>query len=469
MRTVLLMCAMASTAVASDPSAAIVKLHYSGGRFCSGVSVGGGYILTIEHCGCEDATVVFRDGTRLKVTPAHDPVKNNRDQVTALRLSGKAPALVTIAEKNASKGDRVRSYGYPAGKWSINEGVVTSTNSRFTSTDFFILEGNSGGGLFNSEGELIGIASARNDLSGKPGSHYASLDEIHLTMNAVGREPTADYTKANEVVVFTTPGCAPCDRLKMDIKAGHFKSFNLKSVEYRAGVWSDEKIVNELYTTIPDGANLGFPLIWVRGTSKVRTGYSPDRRGGLIGFLATVLDGIGRIVIGEPNTPDFPPRPYRRNQSDESPLDESPLDVPPPVPEEDPIGEPKTDVESKLDKLRADLEKLKSSNPLDKIRGVVALKTDVGELKDAIANNKPDMTEVDSLREKLAAVKGDLETLQSGNPIAKIKALGSLKSEVAELKTIAGDTRDKAKEDPWLFLLGLPGLLTGLMHRKMAA
>ena len=99
----------------------------------------------------------------------------------------------------------------------------------------------------------------------------------------------------------------------------------------------------------------------------------------------------------------------------------------------------------------------------------MALKTDVGELKDAIANNKPDMTEVDALRENLAAVKGDLATLQSGNPIAKIKALGSLKSEVAELKTIAGDTKDKAKEDPWLFLLGLPGLLTGLMHRKMAA
>lgn len=467
MRTVLLMCAMASTAVASDPSAAIVKLYYSGGRFCSGVSVGGGYILTIEHCGCEDATVVFRDGTRLKVTPAHDPVKNNRDQVTALRLSGKAPASVTIAEKNVSKGDRVRSYGYPAGKWSINEGVVTSTNSRFTSTDFFILEGNSGGGLFNSEGELIGIASARNDLSGEPGSHYASLDEINLTMNAVGRKSTADYTKSNEVIVFTTPGCPPCERLKRDIKAGHFKAFNMKTVEYRAGVWSDQKLVDEMYDAVPNGTRLAFPLIWVRGTENVRVGYDPDRRGGLIGFLGTVLDGIGKVIVGEAKSPEFPIRPYRRDRPEEKDSDAPPKpnDAPPPPVEQT----PKSDLEAKLNELRADLEKIKSANPLDKIRGAVALKEDIGELKTAIANNKPDLSEVDELRDKLSTVKGNLEKLQSGNPIAKIAALSSLKGEVADLKVIASNAKDDAQEDPWLFLLGLPGLITGLLHRRMAA
>jgi hypothetical protein len=44
-----------------------------------------------------------------------------------------------------------------------------------------------------------------------------------------------------------------------------------------------------------------------------------------------------------------------------------------------------------------------------------------------------------------------------------------LKGEVAELKTIATSAKDDAKEDPWLFLLGLPGLITGLLHRRMAA
>ena len=79
------------------------------------------------------------------------------------------------------------------------------------------------------------------------------------------------------------------------------------------------------------------------------------------------------------------------------------------------------------------------------------------------------MAEVDTLREKLSTVKGDLDKLQSGNPIAKIAALRSLKGEVAELKTIATSAKDDAKEDPWLFLLGLPGLITGLLHRRMAA
>ena len=468
MRTILLMCAMASTAVAGDPSAAIVKLHYPGGGFCSGVSVGGGYILTAEHCGCGDnVAVTFRDGTKLKASTAHDPEKNGRDQVIALKLDGKAPATVPIAERSAQKGQLVRSYGYPAGKWSINEGVVTSRSERFTSTDFFILEGNSGGGLFNSKGELIGIASARNDLGGEPGSHYVSLDEIHLTMNAVGRKPTADYTKANEVVVFTTPGCAPCERLKRDIKAGHFKAFNIKTVEYRAGVWSDEKLVNELYTTIPDGAALGFPLIWVRGTENYRVGYSPDRRGGLIGFLGMVLDGIGKVIVGEAKSPEFPIRPYRRDRPEgkDSDAPPKPNDVPPPPVEQT----PESDLEAKLNELRADLEKIKSANPLDKIRGVVALKEDIGELKTAIANNKPDLSEVDELRDKLSTVKGNLEKLQSGNPIAKIAALSSLKGEVADLKVMASNAKDDAQEDPWLFLLGLPGLITGLLHRRMAA
>lgn len=465
MRSLLCLLGMAASAIAGDPSASVVKLEYPSGSFCSGVSVGGGFILTAEHCGCEnDVTVTFRSGAKLKAVAAHDPAKNNRDQVVVLRLEKDAPSYSTISRKSPSKGDKVTSYGYPGGKFSMNEGLITTANKSFTETDFWILGGNSGGGLFNAEGRLVGIASARGDLNDRPRAVFVSLSEIQASVKAVSEVPVSDYTKSNEVIIFTTPGCAPCERLKRDIKAGFFKSFKTKTVEYRAGVWSEPSMADEMFKAVPEGTPMAFPLIWVRGTSKVRTGYSPDRRGGLIGFLATVLDGIGRIVIGEPNTPDFPPRPYRRNQPDESPLD-----VPPPAPEEDPISEPKTDVESKLDKLRADLEKLKSSNPLDKIRGVVALKTDVGELKDAIANNKPDMTEVDSLREKLAAVKGDLETLQSGNPIAKIKALGSLKSEVAELKTIAGDTKDKAKEDPWLFLLGLPGLLTGLMHRKMAA
>ena len=468
MKTALLIFAMASTAIAGDPSASVVKLQYPGGGFCSGVSVGGGYILTAEHCGCEDGvTVTFRDGTRLKAAAAHDPEKNGRDQVTALRLLGKAPAVATVAKTDPKKGDLVRSYGYPSGKWSINEGRITNTNSLFTSTDFFILEGNSGGGLFNAANELVGIASARNDFGGKAGSHYVSLKEIHATVETVGRKATSDYTKANEVVIFTTPNCAPCDRLQKDIRAGHFKSFNLKTVEYKAGVWSDQSLADEMYKSLPDGAPLGFPLIWVRGTSNYRVGYSPDRRGGLIGFLSTVLDGIGSIIVGTPRSPEFP-RPYRRSQSEAS-KDEAPKPqdlVPPPPPEDQ---SDKSELENKLNELRSELEKIKSANPLDKIRGVVALKEDIGELKTAIANNKPDMAEVDTLREKLSTVKGDLDKLQSGNPIAKIAALRSLKGEVAELKTIATSAKDDAKEDPWLFLLGLPGLITGLLHRRMAA
>jgi len=473
MKSLMMFFALAATATAADPSAAVVRLNYPGGTLCSGVSVEGGYILTAEHCGCGDnVTVTFRDGTKLKASTAHDPEKNGRDQVIALKLDSKAPATVPIADRPVQKGQTVRSYGYPAGKWSINEGVVTSMNERFTSTDFFILEGNSGGGLFNEQGELIGIASARNDLGGEPGSHYVSLDEIHLTMNAVGRKPaSSDYTKSNEVVIFTTPGCGPCDRLKQDIAAGHFKAFKLRMVEYRAGVWSDQELADEMWKSIPPGTSLAFPLIWVRGTENFRVGYSPDRRGGLIGFLSSVLDGIGMMILGPERTPAFPQRPGGIAPVPEPPgsVPRADLGEPAPAPAPPSGDVAESELKKALDSVREDLEKLKSANPLDKIRGAVAMKEDLADLKGAMASNEADAEQIDILRKSLTMVMSDVATLKDGNPIEKIKALSSLKSEVETLKVEASDIRDRATDDPWLFVLGLPGLLSGLLHRRMAA
>ena len=106
---------------------------------------------------------------------------------------------------------------------------------------------------------------------------------------------------------------------------------------------------------------------------------------------------------------------------------------------------------------------------MDKIRGAVALKSDIAELQNAVKNNTPDLSVVDSVLADVKSVKSDLDTLKSGNPIAKIAALSSLKGDVAKLKSDAENVKDKAKDDPLLFLLGLPGLLTGLLHRRMAA
>ncbi|MBT3708924.1 MAG: trypsin-like serine protease [Gammaproteobacteria bacterium] len=459
MKTIVLVLAfLPCMALAATPEQAVVKLKMPSGSFCSGVVVNGDLVLTAEHCGCENnVEVLFRDGTSMSANGVYDPPKNSRDQVTVYRMTKSTTNSVAVGTKRPDRGDEVRSVGYPGGKFSIVEGEVTSSSAKYLWTDFWILEGNSGGGLFNASGNLVGIASARTGLGDRPGSVFVPVEEIHASLKAVSEEmiTNVDYTSSSEVVVFTTPDCAPCDRLKADIKAGYFKKFNIRLVEYRAGVWSDPELVSEFFAAAPNDVEPAFPMIWVRGTNNYRVGYSPTRRGGVIGFLTSVLRGLTDAVLGVASPKDFP-QPYRRVPG---PPDEEAAIVPVPA----------TELEASLNSLREDIAKLKSSNPIDKIKGAVAMKSDLIELKEAVTKNNPDSAAVNEMLADVSLVKEDLAKLKSGNPIQKIAALASLKGEVSKLRADAEDVKDKAKEDPLLFLLGLPGLLTGLLHRRMAA
>ena len=80
-----------------------------------------------------------------------------------------------------------------------------------------------------------------------------------------------------------------------------------------------------------------------------------------------------------------------------------------------------------------------------------------------------DGSNLSGIRDRLATVSGDLASLKSGTPIEKVKAALQLKSEVAALRDEAKSIKEQAQRDPWLMLYGLPGLLTGLLHRRMAA
>ncbi|MEK6248752.1 MAG: trypsin-like peptidase domain-containing protein [Planctomycetales bacterium] len=73
---------------------------------------------------------------------------------------------VVIANKNVRVGDTVFAIGNPLGlERSVTQGIVSSTTRtmghlRLIQTDASINPGNSGGPLFNSRGEVVGIASA---------------------------------------------------------------------------------------------------------------------------------------------------------------------------------------------------------------------------------------------------------------------------------------------------------------------
>jgi len=68
--------------------------------------------------------------------------------------------VVNLAEIEPQKGDTVYSIGSPLGIWrTISKGIICNKQDGYYISDNTTTYGNSGGGLYNSKGELIGVPS----------------------------------------------------------------------------------------------------------------------------------------------------------------------------------------------------------------------------------------------------------------------------------------------------------------------
>ena len=130
-----------------------------------------GYVVTNNHVieGADEITVIFTDGTKLKVTEVvgRDP----KADLALLRIKPKAP-LPAVKFGNSDKmrvGDWVMAIGNPFGLGgTVTVGVISATRrdiqsglyDEFIQTDAAINRGNSGGPLFNMDGEVIGVNTA---------------------------------------------------------------------------------------------------------------------------------------------------------------------------------------------------------------------------------------------------------------------------------------------------------------------
>jgi serine protease Do len=130
-----------------------------------------GYVVTNNHVieGADEIVVNFNDGSKLKVDTVVG--KDSKTDLALLKVTPKKP-LPSVAFGSSGKirvGDWVMAIGNPFGLGgSVTVGIISAKQRDINSgpyddylqTDAAINKGNSGGPLFNMEGEVIGVNTA---------------------------------------------------------------------------------------------------------------------------------------------------------------------------------------------------------------------------------------------------------------------------------------------------------------------
>ena len=147
-----------------------------------------GYILTCAHVvdGADDITVQV-DGTDYDATVIGS---DSASDVAVLKIDAEGLTPAVVGDSNAlTVGEEVMAVGNPLGNLSgtVTNGIVSALNRDVSiqnndgsilnlsliQTNASISPGNSGGGLFNMAGELIGIVNAKSQASGAEGLGFA--------------------------------------------------------------------------------------------------------------------------------------------------------------------------------------------------------------------------------------------------------------------------------------------------------
>ncbi len=153
-----------------------------------------GYILTNHHVieeaakGGYEVKVLLHDGSEYVASIVGYEAEND---VAVLKIEAEGLSAVTIGDSDNMKvGDSVYAVGNPLGElqYTMTGGMVSALDREITSTDsstgqsntinMFQMDaavnsGNSGGPVFNSRGEVVGIVTAKYSTSGVEGLGFA--------------------------------------------------------------------------------------------------------------------------------------------------------------------------------------------------------------------------------------------------------------------------------------------------------
>ena len=132
-----------------------------------------GYIVTNNHVveGSENLRVYLQDGTE---SPATLVGTDSYSDLAVVKIEASGlPAATLGTSGSVTVGDPVYAIGNPLGVLtsSVSQGIISGLDRSITvgshsmtlmQTDAAVNPGNSGGGLFNANGELIGIVNAKS-------------------------------------------------------------------------------------------------------------------------------------------------------------------------------------------------------------------------------------------------------------------------------------------------------------------
>ena len=457
---------------------------FSGG---TGFVVQGRYLVTARHVWASSGRPVSVDmngvtATFVRAVAMDDTASDANilsDGVAIYRLEGKPERgykSLTIAE-SVTLGEAISVPGYPRGRFARKHGVLRPGDGvNYNVASFVAIPGDSGAPVLNADGEVLGVVLA----SDPTGSIIVGRDKlaaaVALATKAEGvttPAPPAEYRPVakREIVVFSSDDCHYCDLLEADIRAGHFREFNMVIVKRnRAGVWSDDDTYREfLRDRNPAGPPLAYPTIWVRGTASYKVGYTPARRGGLIGFIGGILNGLADAIVGQRTPPTFPVDPAPAPSQGGSAV---PGGDPAPMPEQP--REPReesSDLTAAVAELKADISALKDGSIFEKIGAIRSLREDVTAVKSQasealLAASNARSGAASELRAQAEKLKADIEGVRSGNPFLKARSALALKADIPDTINLAKKQVEELKSFKLESLIGLLGAAWGVYRRR---
>jgi S1-C subfamily serine protease len=128
---------------------------------CTGTPVAADVIRTAAHCLAGGLLIV--NGTAVAVVG----VKPITTDVVDLTIAGQRFDRWAVQGPALKQGDRVRWWGNPMGEPDVyREGYVSKVGREAVFIDATICRGDSGSGIFNAAGQLVGVVSMMTDAAG---------------------------------------------------------------------------------------------------------------------------------------------------------------------------------------------------------------------------------------------------------------------------------------------------------------